>query len=64
MTEQLETIDVIEAVAERVAAWQPVADGHDVKLIAEVGESGADDPGAQPPWSRSAPGTSSRSSTT
>jgi signal transduction histidine kinase len=29
-------IDVIEAVAERVAAWQPVADGHDVKLIAEV----------------------------
>jgi signal transduction histidine kinase len=36
MTEQLETIDVLEAVAERVAAWQPVADGHDVKLIAEV----------------------------
>ena len=36
MTEQLETIDVIEAVTERVAAWQPVADGHDVKLIAEV----------------------------
>jgi signal transduction histidine kinase len=36
MTEQLETIDVTEAVAERVAAWQPVADGHDVKLIAEV----------------------------
>ena len=39
MTEQLETIDVIEAVAERVAAWQPVADGHDVKLIAEVSAS-------------------------
>ena len=36
MTEQLETINVLEAVAERVAAWQPVADGHDVKLIAEV----------------------------
>jgi signal transduction histidine kinase len=36
MTEQLETIDVIEAVAERVAAWQPVAESHDVKLIAEV----------------------------
>ena len=35
MTEQLETIDVIEAVAERVAAWQPVADGHNVKLIVE-----------------------------
>ena len=36
MTEQLETIDVLGAVAERVAAWQPVADGHDVKLIAEL----------------------------
>src|SRR6202042_1477859 len=36
MPEQLETIDVLEAVAERVAAWQPVADGHDVKLIAEA----------------------------
>jgi signal transduction histidine kinase len=36
MTEQLETIDVNEAVTERVAAWQPVADGHDVKLIAEL----------------------------
>jgi signal transduction histidine kinase len=36
LTEQLETIDVVEAVAERVSAWQPVADGHDVKLIAEV----------------------------
>jgi signal transduction histidine kinase len=36
MTEQLETIDVLEAVAERVAAWQPVADGHNVKLIVEV----------------------------
>jgi len=35
MTEQLETIDVLEAVAERVAAWQPVADGHDVKLLVE-----------------------------
>jgi signal transduction histidine kinase len=42
MTEQLETIDVSEAVAERVAAWQPVADGHDVKLIAEVGGPGKD----------------------
>ena len=42
MTEQLETIDVLEAVAERVAAWQPVADGHDVKLIPELGGSGKD----------------------
>jgi signal transduction histidine kinase len=43
MTEQLETIDVLEAITERVAAWQPVADGHDVKLIAEVsgGSGGA-----------------------
>jgi signal transduction histidine kinase len=39
LTEQLETIDVVEAVAERVSAWQPVADGHDVKLVAEVGEN-------------------------
>jgi signal transduction histidine kinase len=36
MTEQLETIDVLEAITERVAAWQPVAGGHDVKLIADV----------------------------
>jgi signal transduction histidine kinase len=48
MTEQLETIDVLEAVAERVAAWQPVADGHDVKLIAEVGGSGKDAPVGRP----------------
>ena len=39
LTEQLETIDEVEAVAERVSAWQPVADGHDVKLVAEVGEN-------------------------
>jgi signal transduction histidine kinase len=38
MTEQLETIDVLEAVTERVAAWQPVAAGHNVKLIVEVSE--------------------------
>ncbi len=44
MTEQLETIDVIEAVTERVAAWQPVADGHNVKLIVE--ESAASGAGA------------------
>jgi signal transduction histidine kinase len=48
LTEQLETIDVIEAVAERVAAWQPVADGHNVKLIAEVGASGKDGPVGRP----------------
>jgi signal transduction histidine kinase len=49
LTEQLETIDVIEAVAERVSAWQPVADGHDVKLIAEVGDcAGQDGTGDRP----------------
>jgi signal transduction histidine kinase len=36
VTEQLEHIDVAEAVIERVTAWQPVADGHGVKLIAET----------------------------
>ncbi len=35
VTEQLETIDVVDAVTERVAAWQPVADGHGVKLLVE-----------------------------
>jgi signal transduction histidine kinase len=35
VTEQLESINVLEAVAERVAAWQPVADGHGVKLLVE-----------------------------
>jgi signal transduction histidine kinase len=33
--EQLEIIDAAEAVTERVAAWQPVADAHGVKLVAE-----------------------------
>jgi signal transduction histidine kinase len=37
MTEQLENIDVLATVNERVAAWQPVADGHDVKLVVEDG---------------------------
>ena len=49
MTEQLETIDVVEAVAERVSAWQPVADGHDVKLITEVAAApAADGAGGRP----------------
>jgi signal transduction histidine kinase len=34
-TEQLENIDVVAVTAERVAAWQPVADGHGVKLMVE-----------------------------
>jgi signal transduction histidine kinase len=45
VTEQLENIDVVAAVTERVAAWQPVADGHDVKLV--VGA--ADMPGGNRP---------------
>jgi signal transduction histidine kinase len=49
LTEQLETIDVTEAVAERVSAWQPVADGHDVKLIAEVGSDARKDSTASRP---------------
>jgi signal transduction histidine kinase len=36
VTEQLEQLDLHEAVCERVAAWQPVADGNGVKLVAEV----------------------------
>jgi signal transduction histidine kinase len=36
-TEQLENTDVLAAVNERVAAWQPVADGHNVKLLVEDG---------------------------
>jgi signal transduction histidine kinase len=36
VTEQLEQIDVMDTVSERVAAWQPVADGNGVKLLAEA----------------------------
>jgi signal transduction histidine kinase len=36
VTEQLETVDVAEVVSERVSAWQPVADGNGVKLLAEA----------------------------
>jgi signal transduction histidine kinase len=35
LTEQLEQTDVAEVVRERVDAWQPVGDGHGIKLIAE-----------------------------
>jgi signal transduction histidine kinase len=41
VTDQLEQIDVMEAVSERVAAWQPVADGNGVKLLAEAPSSPA-----------------------
>jgi signal transduction histidine kinase len=48
VTEQLEQINLREAVDERVAAWQPVADGNDVKLLAETG-NGDGGPPAGPP---------------
>jgi signal transduction histidine kinase len=35
VTERVVPINLIPAVAERVAAWQPVADAHGVKLVAE-----------------------------
>jgi len=36
LTEQLEQTDVVAVARERVDAWQPVGDGHGVKLIAEA----------------------------
>jgi signal transduction histidine kinase len=36
VTEQLAQIDVLDAVSERAAAWQPVADANGVKLVAEA----------------------------
>ncbi len=39
LTEQLEQTDVLAVVRERVDAWQPVGDGHGVKLIAEAAPS-------------------------
>jgi signal transduction histidine kinase len=47
LTEQLENIDVLAAVTERVVAWQPVAAGHEVKLIVEC-PSSSGDPGPGP----------------
>jgi signal transduction histidine kinase len=41
VTEQLEEIAVLAAINERVAAWQPVAAGHDVKLVIEDGAGSA-----------------------
>jgi signal transduction histidine kinase len=37
VTEQVVSTNLIPAVTERVAAWQPVADGHGVKLMVEAG---------------------------
>ncbi|HVT68409.1 MAG TPA: HAMP domain-containing sensor histidine kinase [Trebonia sp.] len=39
--EQPELTDVSAVITERVAAWQPVADGHAVKLLAEPAASAA-----------------------
>lgn len=39
VSEQVVSINLVPAVAERVAAWQPVADGHGVKLLTRLDES-------------------------
>jgi signal transduction histidine kinase len=36
VTEQVVTVNLVPTVAERVTAWQPVADGHGVKLITDL----------------------------
>ncbi len=49
VTEQLVNIDVVAAATERVAAWQPVADGHGVKLVVDTdGIPGGGKDGARP----------------
>jgi signal transduction histidine kinase len=47
-TEQLQNIDVVTAVADRVAAWQPVADGHGVKLVLDTTDSRTGKDAARP----------------
>jgi signal transduction histidine kinase len=48
VTEQRVVINLLPTVAERVAAWQPVADGSGVKLVTEPSGDGADGvPGLQ-----------------
>jgi signal transduction histidine kinase len=44
VTEQVVSINLVPAVTERVAAWQPVADGHGVKIAVET--EGEDHPRA------------------
>jgi signal transduction histidine kinase len=39
VAEQVVNINLIPAIAERVAAWQPVADSHGVKLVAHFGDN-------------------------
>jgi signal transduction histidine kinase len=43
-TERVVPVNLIPAVAERAAAWQPVADAHGVKLVTEFGSGGDDRP--------------------
>jgi len=45
VTEQRVVINVLPTVAERVAAWQPVADGSGVKLLLDPATSQNQDPG-------------------
>jgi signal transduction histidine kinase len=49
VTEQVVNINLIPAVAERVAAWQPVADSHGVKLPAPITEHDGDHVAADVP---------------
>jgi signal transduction histidine kinase len=44
VAERVVPINLIPAVAERVAAWQPVADAHGVKLVTENPEDGENRP--------------------
>jgi signal transduction histidine kinase len=39
VTEQVVSMNLVPAVSERVAAWQPVADGHGVKLVESAGST-------------------------
>jgi signal transduction histidine kinase len=43
VTEQVVSINLVPAVAERIAAWQPVASSHGVKLLTRLGD-GAEGP--------------------
>ena len=49
VTEQVVNINLIPAVAERVSAWQPVADSHGVKLLAPITEHASEHPSGDVP---------------
>jgi signal transduction histidine kinase len=44
VAERVVPVNLVPAVAERVAAWQPVADAHGVKLVTEHPDDGEDRP--------------------